>query len=114
PLFSNRGKVKAAKATQAVAEYQMTVTTDKLESDISALYEEVKLIDETLKTPKEVFSNTDYNSLLLKAYKGGELSLTSYLQERAWFYETHLDYLELQYQREQKMWILAILCKDSL
>ncbi len=114
PLFSNRGKVKAAKASQAVAEYQMTVTTDKLESDITSIYEEVQLIDEALKTPTEVFSNTDYNSLLLKAYVGGELSLTSYLQERAWFYETHLDYLELQYQREQKMWILAILCKDSM
>lgn len=114
PLFSNRGKVKAAKASQAVAEYQMTVTTDRLESDITAIYDELKLIDEALETPKEVFSTTDYNTLLLKAYKGGELSLTSYLQERAWFYESHLDYLELQYQREQKMWILAILCKDTL
>lgn len=112
PLFSNRGKVKAAKAAQAVAEYEMTVTTDRLESDVEALYEEVKLIDETLVTPMEVFSTTDYNNLLLKAYRGGEMSLTSYLQERSWFYESHLDLLELQYQREQKMWMLSLLCKD--
>lgn len=111
PLFSNRGKVKAAQAAQAVAEYQVTVTTDKVESEITALYEEVQLIDQALKVPMEVFASTDYNTLLLKAYKGGELSLTDYLQERSWFSEAHMDFLELQYQREQKMWLLSLLCK---
>ncbi len=111
PLFANRGKVKAAKAAKAVAEYQVNVTTDKVESEITALYEEVQLIDQALKVPMEVFSTTDYNTLLLKAYRGGELSLTDYLQERSWFSEAHLDLLELQYQREQRMWLLSLLCK---
>lgn len=111
PLFSNRGKVKAAKAAKAVAEYQVNVTTDKVESEITALYDEVQLIDQALKVPMEVFATTDYNTLLLKAYRGGELSLTDYLQERSWFSEAHLDLLELQYQREQRMWLLSLLCK---
>lgn len=111
PLFSNRGKVKAAKAAKAVAEYQVTVTTDKVESEITALYDEVQLIDQALKVPMEVFATTDYNTLLLKAYRGGELSLTDYLQERSWFSEAHLELLELQYQREQRMWLLSLLCK---
>ncbi len=111
PLFSNRGKVKAAKAAQAVAEYQVNVTTDRVESEITALYDEVQLIDLALKAPMEVFGTTDYNTLLMKAYKGGELSLTDYLQERTWFNEAHMDFLELQFQREQKMWLLSLLCK---
>ena len=111
PLFSNRGKVKAAQAAKAVAEYQVTVMTDKVESEITALYDEVQLIDQALKVPMEVFATTDYNTLLLKAYRGGELSLTDYLQERSWFSEAHLDLLELQYQREQRMWLLSLLCK---
>lgn len=111
PLFANRGKVKAAEAAKAVAEYQLTVTTDRVESEITALYDEVQLIDQALKVPMEVFASTDYNNLLLKAYRGGELSLTDYLQERSWFSEAHLDLLELQYQREQRMWLLSILCK---
>ena len=111
PLFSNRGKVKAAQAAKAVAEYQVNVTTDKVESEITALYDEVQLIDQALKVPMEVFASTDYNTLLLKAYRGGELSLTDYLQERSWFSEAHLDLLELQYQREQRMWLLSLLCK---
>ncbi len=111
PLFANRGKVKAAKAAKAVAEYQVNVTTDRVESEITALYEEVQLIDQALKVPMEVFASTDYNTLLMKAYRGGELSLTDYLQERSWFSEAHLDLLELQYQREQRMWLLSLLCK---
>lgn len=111
PLFSNHGKVKAAQAAKAVAEYQVNVTTDKVESEITALYDEVQLIDQALKVPMEVFATTDYNTLLLKAYRGGELSLTDYLQERSWFSEAHLDLLELQYQREQRMWLLSLLCK---
>lgn len=111
PLFANRGKVKAAKAAKAVAEYQANVTNDKVESEITALYDEVQLIDQALKVPMEVFSTTDYNTLLLKAYRGGELSLTDYLQERSWFSEAHLDLLELQFQREQRMWLLSLLCK---
>ncbi|MDE6648629.1 MAG: TolC family protein [Muribaculaceae bacterium] len=111
PLFANRGKVKAAKAAKAVAEYQVNVTNDRVESEISALYDEVQLIDQALKVPMDVFSTTDYNTLLLKAYKGGELSLTDYLQERSWFSEAHMDLLELQYQREQRMWLLSLLCK---
>lgn len=111
PLFSNRGKVKAARAAQAVAEYQVNIKTDQVESEITALYDEVQLIDQALKAPMEVFGTTDYNTLLMKAYKGGELSLTDYLQERTWFNEAHMDFLELQYQREQKMWLLSLLCK---
>ncbi|MDE5841082.1 MAG: TolC family protein, partial [Muribaculaceae bacterium] len=111
PLFANRGKVKAAKAAKAVAEYQVNVTNNRVESEISALYDEVQLIDQALKVPMEVFSTTDYNTLLMKAYKGGELSLTDYLQERSWFSEAHMDLLELQYQREQRMWLLSLLCK---
>lgn len=111
PIFANRGKVKAAEAAKAVAEYQVNVTTDRVESEITALYEEVTMLDEALKVPMQVFSTTDYNVLLYKAYKGGELSLTDYLLERSWFNEAHMEYLELQYQREQRMWLLSLLCK---
>lgn len=111
PIFSSRGKVKAAEAAKAVAEYQVNITTDRVESEITALYDEVSMLDEALKVPMQVFGSTDYNVLLYKAYKGGELSLTDYLLERSWFNEAHMEYLELQYQREQRMWLLSLLCK---
>lgn len=112
PLFSNRGKVKAAKAAQTAAEFRKETAVADAESDIRAMYDEVQALDESLKVPAEVFGTTDYALLLMKAYRGGELSLVDYLQERAWFQEAHLDYLELQYQREQTMWLLSSLCND--
>lgn len=111
PIFSNRGKVKAAEAEKSAAEYRMTVTSDRIESEITSLYDELQFLDQSLEVPKKVFEETDYNTLLLKAYKGGELSMIDYLQERTWFYESHLEYLDLQYQREQKMWVLNLLSK---
>lgn len=111
PLFASRNKVKAAEAAKAAAEYQMTVSTDRLESQITSLYEEVNALDKALETPMKVFRDTDYSTLLLKAYKGGELSLADYLSELSWFYEAHLGYMDLQYQREQKANRLLLLCK---
>lgn len=111
PLFASRGKVKAAEAAKAAAEYQMTVSTDKLESQITSLYEEVNALDKALETPMKVFKETDYSTLLLKAYQGGELSIADYLSELSWFYEAHLEYMDLQYQREQKANRLLLLCK---
>lgn len=111
PLFSNRGKVKAAKAAEAAAEYGMTVAMDLAESEIRTMYDEVLALDKALEVPTEVFSSTDYSTLLLKAYRGGELTLTGYLTERAWFEDAQLDFMELQYQREQTMWMLSSLCR---
>lgn len=111
PLFASRHKVKAAEAAKAAAEYQMTVSTDVLESDINSLYVEIQTLDKALATPANVFSTTDYPTLLLKAYDGGELSLTDYLSELSWFYEAHLEFIDLQYQREQKANRLSLLCK---
>jgi len=107
PLFSNRGKVKAAKASKAAAEFQMTVAADEAESEIRSLYDEICALDKALRVLEEVFSSTDYTSLLMKSYNGGEISLTEYLQELAWFQEAHLDFLQLQSRREQAMHLLS-------
>lgn len=111
PIFASRNKVKAAEAAKAAAEYQMTVSTDQLESEITSLFEEIEALDKALETPMKVFRDTDYSTLLLKAYQGGELSLADYLSELSWFYEAHLEYMDLQYQRERKANRLLLLCK---
>jgi len=109
PIFSSRNKVKAAEAAKAAAEFQMTVATDKLESQVTSLYNEIIALDKALQTSDEIFNSTDYTTLLMKAYKGGELSLTDYLRELSWFYEAHLEHMDLQYQRESKAALLSIM-----
>lgn len=111
PLFSSRHKVKAAEAAKAAAEFAMIVEADRTEAQVTALYNEVAALDEALKDPDEIFSATDYTSLLLKAYKGGELSITDYLRDLSWFYEAHMEYLELRCQRQRKAQLLTLMCK---
>lgn len=99
PLFSTRGKKKAAKAAVAAAEHAATAVADRTESEVKALYDQVVALDKALEVPKQIFSSTDYTALLLKSYRGGEISLVDYLQERTWFIETFLDFLEQTYLR---------------
>lgn len=99
PLFSTRGKKKAAKAAVAAAEHAATAVADRTESEVKALYDQVVALDKALDVPKQIFSSTDYTVLLLKSYRGGEISLVDYLQERTWFIETYLDFLEQTYLR---------------
>lgn len=106
PIFSNRGKAKAAKANASAAELEMSLISTRLESEVSSLFEQIEALDNALKTPDEIFSSTDYPALLLKALKGGEISVAEYLQERNWFVESHFDYLDLQYQRASAMRLL--------
>lgn len=109
PLFSSRHKVKAAEAAKTAAEMEQNNTALRLESEVIALYNEVVALDKAIATPDAVFKNTDYADMLLKAYRGGELSLTEYLTELSWFYEAHLEYMDMQYQRESKLARLTLI-----
>lgn len=103
PLFSSRNKVKAAKAMVNATKLNTEIVIENEISKVDALYDEIVSLDKSLETPTEIFSHTDYTDMLMKAYKGGELSLTEYLVELSWFYEAHLEYMELQYRRESKL-----------
>lgn len=99
PLFSAQGKKKAAKAAVAAAEHAATTVADRTESEVKSLYDQIVALDKALEVPKQIFSSTNYTALLLKSYRGGEISLVDYLQERIWFIETYLDFLEQTYLR---------------
>lgn len=114
PLFSSRNKVKAAKAAKTAAEVERQNTFMQMESDVIALYNEVVALDKSIATPMAVFSGTDYAEMLLKAYRGGEVSLAEYLTELSWFYEAHLELMDLQYQREAKAAQLSLIKSSVL
>ena len=114
PIFSSRNKVKAAQAAKAVAEMERHNASLQMESDVIALYNEVVALDKSIATPMAVFSSTDYAEMLLKAYRGGEMSLAEYLTELSWFYEAHLEFMDLQYQRESKAAQLSLISSSVL
>lgn len=103
PLFSSRNKVKSAKALVNATKLNSEIVLENEISKVDAIYDEIVSLDKALATPTEIFSHTNYTDMLMKAYKGGELSLTEYLIELSWFYEAHLEYMELQYRRESKL-----------
>lgn len=114
PLFSNRGKKKAANAAVAAAEHEASVAIDRTESEVKSLYAQVAAMDKSLEVPDKIFNSADYTGILLKAYRGGEISLVDYLQERTWYIENYLDYLQLAYTRATAINTLTILTSAAL
>lgn len=112
PIFSSRNKVKAAKALNNAAKLNAEVVVQNEAFKVAAIYEEIIALDKALAVPTQIFKNTDYADMLMKAYKGGELSLTEYLLELSWFYEAHLEFMDLQYQRESKLNQIQIFHQD--
>ena len=110
PIFSNRGKVKAARARQAGAELAQEQVAQQVEADIQSLFNEATrlrasmqaydtgLIDKTL-------------SALKQAVEAGQLSVLDYYSEAETVYVSQEKLVDLE-NRYQK--VVAQLYKNSL
>ncbi|MDE5687627.1 MAG: TolC family protein [Paramuribaculum sp.] len=98
PLFTSKGKAKAAKLRVAAAESEAIQT---MISEVAALKAEraqaVSLYDEVTKY-ETALNGTDNIALLQKALAGGQMSVLDYLQELTYFISARRDYIDLRYQ----------------
>ncbi len=110
PIFSNRHKVKAAKAQFITAQMKQDDVCMQAESRIRSQYENLK----ALKSAVEVYDvDLMYATLdiLKKAVEGGELSLTEYYVEADAIYVKLQEYINLE---NQYMKAFADFCKNDL
>lgn len=96
PLFSARGKLKAARAMEYSAMCDAMVKVRAMETETLALYDETERLALQMAELGPVFETTSHSALLRRALEGGEWSMTRYLTERTWFAEARLDYLAIQ------------------
>lgn len=98
PLFSNRNKVKAAKAMLRSMEYTQTdIEVSKLSAMYSDRAKAIVLFDE-VNEYKPIFEQCNNIALLKKALDGGEISLLTYLQEVNYFLQAQQEYMNVVYQ----------------
>lgn len=95
PLFSSRGKVAAARSRVMASEFSLnsarTAALKTLENDYRRLMAMKRQMDEY----GPVVENVDNVSLLQRAFDGGQITLTSYLQDLNYFLEANLSYYDL-------------------
>ena len=108
PIFSNRGKVEAAKARQLQAEFEAAAAERQEEATARALWQRAEALRNRIEPLRPVFDMTDNYALLKQQYENGEISLHEYQGDRLYFYDAEMEYLELQARYRNALADLAI------
>lgn len=97
PIFSSRGKQKAAKADIMAAEYDTTAVALETEADAWANLKRLKQIAALIEEITPIVENVDYNAVLLKAYEAKVITLLDYITERNYFTNAAVELVTLQH-----------------
>lgn len=95
PIFSNQGKVKAARARSLSAELKREDTALQIEAELQALYNEVRQVEEAMKAYDLPLMDNTF-SLLGQALHGGELSWHEYFVELEALVRRKQNFLQLE------------------
>ncbi len=101
PLFSNRGKVKAARARSLSAELRREEVALQVEASLQALYNEVRQVEEAMQAYDLPLMDSTF-CLLGQALHGGQLSWHEYFVELEALVRRKQTYLQLE-NRYQKL-----------
>lgn len=85
PIFSSRNKQKVAKAAILESEYNAEAAGKLAETTSLQSLNKLTLLKSQLDEIEPILENSDHNTILLKAYKGGVITLIDYLSERNYF-----------------------------
>ncbi|MCH5227903.1 MAG: TolC family protein [Muribaculaceae bacterium] len=97
PIFSSRGKQKAADAQIFEADYRAETTANSIETEINSLINKLNIIKLQIDEISPYVENIDYNSILVKAYEEGILSLLDYISERNYFTNAVVEFIALRH-----------------
>lgn len=106
PVFSSRGKQKAAKAEIMDAEFKAEAKSLEIETEAMATLKRLKLITEQIDEIAPIVEKVDYNATLLKAYKGGVLTLIEYIADRNYFTNAALELVSLRHNAAKALALL--------
>ena len=110
PIFSNRGKVKAARARQAGAELAQEQVAQQVEADIQSLFNEATRLRASMQAYDTGLMDKTL-STLKQAVEAGQLSVLDYYSEAETVYASQEKLVDLE-NRYQK--VIAQLYKNSL
>lgn len=96
PIFSSRGKQKAVNASIAEAEFTAEAKAAEIEAELLETRKRLVLLEQQINEISPLIENADYNSALLKAYKGGVLTLIEYISDRNYFTTAALEFASLR------------------
>lgn len=96
PLWTNKNKVKAAKAQSQYTEMEFKNKLLNLRSETEKQYKSYLSLKENLEEYEKTLKNSDNMELLKKSLKLGKISVIDYYREVQYYYSIYNEYLELE------------------
>lgn len=96
PIFSNRGKKHKAEVDYMDSQFRTAKVAAETMTEAELNLKRLRVLDEQIKELAPIVENADYNSTLLKAYKGGVITLIEYLTDRNYFATAALELVNLR------------------
>lgn len=97
PIFSSKGKKKAADAEIAAADFKLETVRQEIENEALASIKRLETITQQINEIAPIIENADYNDALLKAYKGGAITLIEYISDRNYFTTAAVELVSLRH-----------------
>lgn len=96
PLFTNRQKVKQAKAETLYTELRYDDSAMKMRNELLRLYRSAISLQESMREYKQLFEGQSNLALLNKALESGRISMIEYFVEVASLYDSLQNYMQLE------------------
>jgi outer membrane protein TolC len=96
PLFSNRHKVRQARAEILYSELKYEDSSAKARNELFMLYQQSISLKESMTEYEQLLGNQDKLSLLNKALEAGSLSMVDYFIEIGLLYDSLYNYMQLE------------------
>lgn len=109
PVFSSKGKRAASKAATVAAESNAENIRESLTAQVRIWCSRLDATRASLTELSPVFNTESPQDMLYKAYRLERLSLLEYLQERNYYMEAELDYIDLLAARAEILNALSTL-----
>lgn len=103
PLFSNRHRVKQAKAQSLYADLQLESMTATVESELLRLYNQSVALKTSIDEYDEVLEGLNSLELLNKAIRAGHISMIDYFVDATTLYQSMQNHLLLQNEYQKVM-----------
>ena len=98
PTWGNQGKKIAAKAALTSVEIEQNNTIIALKKEIERDYNKAVILKKQINRYGNALITSDNLGMLLKAYEGGQLDLTAYIQDVSYFLNAQIQLHDLQLQ----------------
>lgn len=96
PLWSNKNKLRAAKAEHSFREIQLQQLSMEINTETNKEYEEHRSLRESMNEYRETLEELGSVELLDRSLELGQISLLDYIQELQFYYDVYDEYLELE------------------